>query len=707
MKRVDLRDDSGATLIMVLVLVTVMAVGLSALLTLTDTNVRATVALREQAAAVYDADGAMQTAINGIRESAYTGASGQHCFGGSDTMSVPAPSGTGSAAVTCTADPAKVLVHCPSLATCNRPGSAVLTLGRTAGEDGLHIEQPNAGSTFRVHGTIFSNSTIAVDNGTLSTNARVYARGTCTGTIVSTPAPSCDYGSTANPLGDDPGYAPATSVVPPWRALPACTTPDSVVAFEPGYYDDAAGLSAMMAGNSACRRSTWWFKPGVYYFDFHNSGSNANPVLPNAPNVWTVDDGHLVAGTPVNAAGAVVATPSVPAAIPGACQNPIKNAGAVGVQFIFGGDSQFAVKSGQVEICGTYSVTRPPVAVYGLKSGSDTVTTANGAQPTSVTPGAFADATTARLASLEGTYAAGSFASWTTNANTNNQSGQVTTDGYGQTTIPAGSVLVSAKLRVGHRYRPQAGGRPSEALSAIVTPAGAPAFTVPVPAYAGTSPRAKWTQWTSPRSSREPCAPAGSPARRSRSAPSSGSAARKTWTACSSTWSTSPPRCAPGPGASPRARTPGSATPPLRARQHGQQQRQRVLRAGHHLRPERRARRDPEQRRRAGVPVRRRRPQRVGEADRQLQLQRAGDRGARRRPRLRVQRAPRGHAVPDHGHVRASGHARAHRQGRLHRRRPGLAHTRQAAGRGAELVVTRLAGGRCTARPARRPRGSR
>ncbi|GAA4417762.1 hypothetical protein GCM10023148_15920 [Actinokineospora soli] len=488
MKRVDLRDDSGATLIMVLVLVTVMAVGLSALLTLTDTNVRATVALREQAAAVYDADGAMQTAINGIRESAYTGASGQHCFGGSDTMSVPAPSGTGSAAVTCTADPAKVLVHCPSLATCNRPGSAVLTLGRTAGEDGLHIEQPNAGSTFRVHGTIFSNSTIAVDNGTLSTNARVYARGTCTGTIVSTPAPSCDYGSTANPLGDDPGYAPATSVVPPWRALPACTTPDSVVAFEPGYYDDAAGLSAMMAGNSACRRSTWWFKPGVYYFDFHNSGSNANPVLPNAPNVWTVDDGHLVAGTPVNAAGAVVATPSVPAAIPGACQNPIKNAGAVGVQFIFGGDSQFAVKSGQVEICGTYSVTRPPVAVYGLKSGSDTVTTANGAQPTSVTPGAFADATTARLASLEGTYAAGSFASWTTNANTNNQSGQVTTDGYGQTTIPAGSVLVSAKLRVGHRYRPQAGGRPSEALSAIVTPAGAPAFTVPVPAYAGTLP---------------------------------------------------------------------------------------------------------------------------------------------------------------------------------------------------------------------------
>ena len=487
-RRVDIRDDRGATLIMVLVLVTVMAVGLTALLSLTDTNVRATVELREQAASIYDADGAMQTAINAIREGDYHAAPGQKCFGGSDTMTVQAPSGAGSAAVTCTADPAKVLVHCPSLATCNRPGSAVLTLGRTAGEDGLHIEQPNAGSTFRVHGTIFSNSTIAVDNGTLSTNTRVYARGTCTGTIVSTPPPSCNYGATANPLGDDPNYAPAASAVPPWRPMPACTTPDSVVTFEPGYYDDAAALSAMMAGNSPCRRSTWWFKPGVYYFDFHNSGPNANPVLPNAPNVWTVDDGHLVAGTPVNAAGAVLASPPVPAAIPGSCQNPIKDASAVGVQFIFGGDSQFAVKSGQVEICGTYSVNRPPVAVYGLKTGSDAVATANGAFADSVTPGAFTDATTARVAALENTYAAGSFTSWTTNSPANNQVGQVTTAGYGQTAIPAGSVLVSAKLRVGHRYRPQAGGRPSESLSAVVTPAGASAFTVPVPAYAGTLP---------------------------------------------------------------------------------------------------------------------------------------------------------------------------------------------------------------------------
>src|SRR5207237_533042 len=121
-----------------------------------------------------------------------------------------------------------------------------------------------------------------------------------------------------------------------------------------GYYDDANGLSSMMAGNSACRHSTWWFKPGTYYFDFHNAGTNRNPLLTSTANVWTVDDGYLVAGTPVNAAGLALASPPVPASIPGSCDNPIENNKAVGVQFIFGGDSQFNVKSGQVEICGTY-----------------------------------------------------------------------------------------------------------------------------------------------------------------------------------------------------------------------------------------------------------------------------------------------------------------------------------------------------------------
>jgi len=474
--RATLADDRGTSLVLVLVIVTVLSVGLAALLSLADTSLRTTVGLRGQAADVYNADGAMQAAINGIRNSGYNNATGQSCFGGSDTLSLPNFYGADSAAVSCTADPAKVLIQCPSLSQCNRPGNAILTLGSVAGEDGVNIQQPT-GSSFRVHGVVFSNSTIDIVNGSLNTNTRVYARGGCAGTIVSTPPAWCNYGTTPNVLGDDPNYPPAASTVPVRRALPACTTANSVVTFEPGYYDDAHGLSAMMDGNSPCRHSTWWFKPGTYYFDFHNSGANANPLLNSGGgNVWTVDDGYLVAGTPVDAAGAVIASPPVPATIPGSCNNPIRSAGAVGVQFIFGGDSQFAVKTGQVEICGTYSANKPPVAVYGLKSGAETTTTSTlGMSSTNgvVATGDFANAD--KIVDIDGLYA-----SWAKNSS-NSQTGTVTVKGYAPpSAIPAGSILQSARLRVVHANTASS---VKDALTVQIDPTGGASIPVGVPSY--------------------------------------------------------------------------------------------------------------------------------------------------------------------------------------------------------------------------------
>ena len=481
-RRLTRGDDTGASLVLVLVVVTVFGLGLSALLSLADTSVRTTVGTREQAATTYNADGALQAAINNIRKSTYNAAAGQHCFGGTDTLNLNNFAGSDSAAVSCAADPKKVLIQCPSLSQCNRPGSAILTLGRIAGEDGLNIQQPT-GSTLRVHGTVFSNSNINVVNGSLNTNTRVYARGACTGTIQSTPAEQCNYGTAANALGDDPGYAPASATVPVHQALPACTTPSSVVTFQPGYYDDAKGLSDMMAGNSSCRHSTWWFKPGTYYFDFHNAGGNSNPLLSsNGGNVWTVNDGYLVGGTPVNAAGVTVAAPPVPAAIPGSCDNPINDAAAVGVQFIFGGDSQFAVKAGQVEICGTYSAARPPVAIYGLTSGSETTTTLTGAttlKPSAVpTPGQFgASATVANLADVDATR----FATWTSTKN--NDNGSVTVGGYAPpSAVPAGSILKSATVLVTHRHS-DAGS--SDSLAVTLTPNGSPSLSGNVAGHPG------------------------------------------------------------------------------------------------------------------------------------------------------------------------------------------------------------------------------
>ncbi len=474
MKRA-LRDESGASLVMVLVLVTVIALGVTAVLSLADTSVRTTVELRDQAAAIYDADGAMQTAVNSIRNSDYHNGTGQNCFGGSNTLTLNNFSSSDSAAVTCSPDPTRVLIQCPSLSQCNRPGNAILTLGKVSGEDGLHIDQPSSGSSFNVHGIVFSNSNINVTSGPLKTNTRVYARGACSGTIVSNPAPSCNYGSTANPLGDDPNYSPSISSPPAYRPVPGCT--GTVITFEPGYYDDAVGLTTLMSGGGSCKDRVWWFKPGAYYFDFHNSGTNSNPAVPSGSNVWTVDSGKLVAGTPVNSAGTVLASPPANPTIPGSCQNPIKDPTATGVQFIFGGDSQFAVKSGQAEICGTYSASKPPLAVYGLKSGTDQTTVANGLTSPQVTSTSFAPTTA--VSNLEGTYAAGSFATFANSTN-NSQTGQITLNNY-PAAIPAGSNLVSAKLRIGHRFTPGQGGSPSEDLSTVVTPKNGTPFTVTVP----------------------------------------------------------------------------------------------------------------------------------------------------------------------------------------------------------------------------------
>ncbi|MEU4394643.1 hypothetical protein [Kribbella sp. NPDC023855] len=478
------RSEQGAALVLVMILVTVIALGLAALLTRADTGVRATVGLRDQAAATYTADGALQASINNLRNSTYNNSAGQNCFGGSNTLQLNGFSGADSAAVSCEADPKKVLIQCPSLSQCNRPGNAILTLGKVSGEDGLNIRQ-NTGSTFRIRGNVFSNSNINVVNGTLNTNASTWARTSCTGTIQSSPPPSCNYGSTPNVLGDDPNYAPSATEPPVHRDLPNCTTPNSVVTFLPGTYDDVVGLNDMMRGNSACKNSTWWFKPGVYYFDFRNNGVNSNPLLPAGPNgnTWSVNDGYLVAGTPVNAAGTVIASPTVPASIPGSCDNPIKNASAVGVQFIFGGDSRFAIKAGQAEICGTYRVDRAPVAIYGLKSGTDTTTSWTGADAlklSSVTAaGLFTDATAANLAASGDT----PVAFWTSAKK--NDSTVLQVQGFAPTgAIPVGSVLTSAEVKVRHRHTDITA---ADSFDVSLTTGGGPALTGSAPGRLGST----------------------------------------------------------------------------------------------------------------------------------------------------------------------------------------------------------------------------
>ncbi|MCU7724381.1 hypothetical protein ODJ79_11700 [Actinoplanes sp. KI2] len=478
-------DDEGAVLILVLIVISVVAVVLGALLTYADTSLRTTINLRDQASAGADADGAVQAAINNLRNGTST-ASG-NCFGSSNTLTLPSFEGTTSAAVKCSSDPSTaVRIQCPSLSNCNRPGNAILTLGTAPGEDGLKITQPNsATSTFRVHGGIYSNSTINVTSGSVTASSGVYAKGACIGTIQSTPPPQCSS-SAANPLGDDPGYAPKITTAPALQPLPACTTKNSVVKFSPGYYDDAAKLSDMMTNSSKCSGSLWWFQPGTYYFDFHNSGTNNNPLLDYGSNVWTINDGTLVAGVPTG-------TLSASTAIPGACINPIDNPNASGVQFIFGGDSQMVVKAGQAEICGGWNTdsgaidpTKPPVAVYGLTSGTESTTTKTLAVTSVPAADDYKTATVADLGAIGGT-AAGY-------KSTNGQlSGKLTVGVTPTTAIPVGSILKSATVRVVHHHEDTAN---ADSLKVTLTPTGGTAAaTTLIPGEKGGS---SWYTDTTP-----------------------------------------------------------------------------------------------------------------------------------------------------------------------------------------------------------------
>jgi hypothetical protein len=253
--------------------------------------------------------------------------------------------------------------------------------------------------------------------------------------------------------------------------------------FAPGYYDDAAALSDLMDGNGACKGSVWWFQPGVYYFDFQNSAGTISGV--SGSDEWLVKDGQLIAGRPVNSAGTVLSTPPNPAPVPGACQNPITSTTAVGVQFVFGGDSRLRMAgSADAEICGTYSASRPPIGVYGLKSGTATPTTTTSAAATTVTATGFTAPAGSTLTTAVGA------ADGQSVAVTGGQGGTTATltlsPFVAGTGLPAGSILSSARLRL--VYGPGSVGSPR---TLTVTPSsgagtGSP-ITPAVPAVSGTT----------------------------------------------------------------------------------------------------------------------------------------------------------------------------------------------------------------------------
>jgi hypothetical protein len=362
--RMRLRDDSGASLIFALVIVTVFSVVIAALLTFGEASVRNTVALREQAMQTASADGAAQLAINALRDGTFDGTG--PCFGSGasasntlvlkdfyDNGSSPVDTKTpDSAAVTCALDSA----HSGSTGTLDPtiPDLALLTTGHTADENGLLVDA-GPGRDVRIRGNAYVNSTIGVPTGSLTSDARITAESTCTGAITASPPAQCEAGASAG--SPNPAYPPPSASTD-LKTIQFCSpldVPGGLVTFEPGRYNDVDTLDTL---NTRCPRATFYFKPGVYYWDF---GLN---------KAWPIDNQYLVAGAPATSG-------SPRPTITGSCTSPVPPTPAKagwtapdpdqGVTFVFGRSSRMRLLNGsQLELCGRYSATGPPIAVYGL-----------------------------------------------------------------------------------------------------------------------------------------------------------------------------------------------------------------------------------------------------------------------------------------------------------------------------------------------------
>jgi hypothetical protein len=346
------RNENGATLVLALIFVTLIGMSTAVLLTFSDASIRATVELRKQATETSTADGAAQVAINTLRKGVYTNAAGQSCFGTADTLLLAnfPSSATGSSFVDCSTDEGSGTPSAGSLNSLNTPEYGVLTLGDDTDGEGFLLTGVNSTDTLTIKGGFFSDSLIYVLKGILKSDTSVSAVGSCTGAVV--PTPSCS--GTVKPEVD-PNYPPPTAALTA-RTVPSCVGSARLITFLPGLYTDANALTA-------CANQTLWFQPGTYYFRF-----------PSTADTWTIANGSIVGGTPT-----ATLTGSDPV-MPGSCVSPLTTTTAnAGVQFVFGGTSNLDVKGdARIELCGSYSATTPPVAIYGLKTAAGTVPAQSG-----------------------------------------------------------------------------------------------------------------------------------------------------------------------------------------------------------------------------------------------------------------------------------------------------------------------------------------
>lgn len=454
------QSDSGATLILVMVLIFTVSVTSVAILAFSYTTLRAAATTGGVAEDQYDQDAAMSTAVNAVRNTNYDNLSGESC----DPVKTVGPNLGSNYVTTCA--PKEGTGGVTGKNSNNTPASALLTLRDTDDESG-GIQRTGNGY-IGINGQVYSRSSIANTSG--ATNAielstgQAFARAGCTpGGAVITSTPPKDCNTVLNPAGStDPGWdyanPPGDELVP--ATLPSCSDDPDVIEFDPGYYYSAAALTNIF---SSCPTRMFWFKPGKYYFDFKDGLSRWNAASP----IWTINNAstRMVAGKPDGWSS----TDSNPQpTFPGACVPPADDANNDGVEFVFGGRSQLVVSNGKTEICGQYRSNRPTGALGATRQFPASVDMPSTPQTTvSTVPAADGGCSVAmagrgNLAYADDTYGTATLA--------NGGRSCVDLGGFSPAAvIPKGSVLVNATLAVRYNFAAGGGGNLA-AGSFTVTP---------------------------------------------------------------------------------------------------------------------------------------------------------------------------------------------------------------------------------------------
>ena len=429
------RDERGTSLVLALAFITLFGVGAALLAQFGQISFKTVQSVRDQGAAVYAAQGAVDTAIDNVRSNAALGANGGSCpklqykalVAGHSidaTCAGQAPSGGGSSGA-------------------SLPGLSLLTMA-TGSEPGVNVGSFFQPGTAHFGGGVFSNSGISANQwggqGSMDAGSSpVTARGACTGTITGNPV-TCNVPAGGHPEGNDPNYPSPLSSIPAHQTVPACPGGNKVASFMPGFYDDVTGLNNLTQN---CPNAVLWFKPGAYYFDFGVSGGQND--------AWILTDGsvNIVGGTPKGWSTTSPTRPTIPT--PGACKVDTDPAPNTGVQFVWGGDSQWLIGSGNVELCASPDANGRELVLYGQKTNgtptpaSVTLTPAqNGAGATAISGWKSPLNPSNAINAIDGTVTTAALSGRSATAS-------ITVGGYNVSSIPAGSTITSVQLRIAHR----------------------------------------------------------------------------------------------------------------------------------------------------------------------------------------------------------------------------------------------------------------